>query len=510
MRGTKKIRERGKNGMQGREDLRSWIDLLESKGELRRVKTEVDWDREIGAITRLVANKKGPALLFENIKDYKDARCTKLFTNGLGSRSRVAMAIGLPPDTSFKKLTEVIRERFTKPVSSKLVRTGPIKENIVSGEDVDLFEFPVPKWHHQDGGRYINTSCSVVTRDPESGELNVGTYRGMVADRRSIGVLLATTQHWGCHFSKYSAMKKPMPVAVVYGWHPTLLMTSTCPIQHLGYSEYELAGALRQGPMELVRCETSDLLVPADAEIVIEGSISPNREDFVMEGPFGEYPGYYGGSKSPKPCIKVDCITHRNNPIFRGSLEGTSPGKWCESPYYVVPCLSAALWNALASVGIPGIVDVWSPPVTCATHVRVRIRKIYRGQAQQVANAIWGMWSAGWFFKHVVVVDEDIDIRDDEAVEWAIAYRVNAGMDDILFFKRTFGSLLDPSVPLGERDVLKYGQGKWTRVLVDATKNWELGKQEQYGGELYPPLATEIEPDIEKFVKKRWKEYELD
>ena len=216
------------------------------------------------------------------------------------------------------------------------------------------------------------------------------------------------------------------------------------------------------------------------------------------------------GSKSPKPCIKVDCITHRNNPIFRGSLEGTSPGKWCESPYYVVPCLSAALWNALASVGVPGIVDVWSPPVTCATHVRVRIRKIYRGQAQQVANAIWGMWSAGWFFKHVVVVDEDIDIRDDEAVEWAIAYRVNAGMDDVLFFKRTFGSLLDPSVPLGERDVMKYGQGKWTRVLVDATKNWELGRQEQYGGELYPPLATEIEPDIEKFVKKRWKEYELD
>ena len=155
--------------MQGREDLRSWIELLESNGELRRVKTEVDWDREIGAITRLVANNKGPALLFENIKDYKNARCTKLFTNGLGSRSRVAMAIDLPPDTPFKELTQVIRERFIKPVFSRVVRTGPVKENMVRGEDVDLFEFPAPKWHHQDGGRYINTSCSVVTRDPESG-----------------------------------------------------------------------------------------------------------------------------------------------------------------------------------------------------------------------------------------------------------------------------------------------------------------------------------------------------
>ena len=142
------------------------------------------------------------------------------------------------------------------------------------------------------------TSASVVTMDPETRILNVGTYRGMISTKRTISVLLATTQGWGKHFSKYKNLGQEMPVAVVLGWEPSLFMVASTP---LVYPEYEMAGSLRGSPVELVKCETSDLWVPATAEIVIEGLVSPDPKSFEIEGPFSEYPGYYAGRRMPKP-----------------------------------------------------------------------------------------------------------------------------------------------------------------------------------------------------------------
>jgi 4-hydroxy-3-polyprenylbenzoate decarboxylase len=158
-------------------------------------------------------------------------------------------------------------------------------------------------------------------------------------------------------------------------------------------------------------------------------------------------------------------------------------------------------------MGVPGITGVWAKQVTDGTVLRVQIHKNYRGHAKQVANALWGSPVSNYAAKMVVVTDDDIDIFDDEAVEWALAYRVNADMGDISFFPGTFGSMLDPSVPLAQRDTVKYGQGKWCRVLIDATMNWELEKQEQYGGQRYPALSTTIDPEDEKLIERRWKEY---
>lgn len=491
-------------------DLREFVDRLSENGELVKVKAEVNWDREIGAITRKVLNNKGKALLFENIKGYKNTPCTKVLTNIIGSRKRICLALGLKEDTPFNEITRFMKDRISKRVDPVRVKKGPVKENIIKGKDVDLFKFPVPKWHHLDGGRYINTFAGIVTMDPDTKIMNIGMYRGMVGSKNGIPVLLAASQHWGLHFAKYKAMNKPMPVACVYGWDPALFIAASIPLQHPGCSEYEITGALRGAPVELIKCETSDLYVPARAEIVVEGFISPDRKTFEMEGPFGEYPGYYGGMASPKPKINVQCITHRNDPIFRGALEGTSPGKWAESGNYGSAGFSAVAWNFLDSVGVPNILDVWSPLVTDATNMRVKIKKIYRGHAKQVANALWGSSFANYGAKNIIVVDEDIDIHDDEAMEWAIAYRVNPDMNDVIFFPGTIGSMLDPSVPLPLRDVSKYGQGKWCRTLIDATKNWELEREEQYGGELYPPLATDIDPADEKLIAKRWKEYGID
>ncbi|HXG49787.1 MAG TPA: UbiD family decarboxylase, partial [candidate division Zixibacteria bacterium] len=459
------------------DDLRAWIADLDRRGELGRVRAEVDWDEEIGAITREISSRSGPGLLFENIKDHRQTACRRLFTNGTGTRERVCRILGVSEETSYRDLVGVFKERFSRPVEPRRVPGGPVKENIVRGDAVDLFQFPVPKWNPHDGGRYIMTSASVVTRDPESGVLNVGTYRGMIAGKRTIGVLLAATQGWGKHFAKYRARGLEMPVAVVIGWDQSLFIAASTPVNH---PEYEMAGSLRGAPVELVQCETNDLLVPATAEIVLEGAISPDPKTYEPEGPFSEYPGYYAGRKTPKHAIRVDCVTHRDDPIFHGCLTGASPGRTNEGTTWTPATFSAMAWQYLEQAGVPNVTGVWRgkwPEL-----LRVQIRKTHRGHAQQVAAALWGSHLGNYAGKHLIVVDHDIDIHDWEAIEWALCYRVNAAMGDITMFPGTSGSMLDPSVPLEERDSVKYGHGKWTRVLIDATINWELEPQEQYGG----------------------------
>jgi hypothetical protein len=284
-------------------DLREWIDDLEERNDLKRVKAEVDWDEEIGAITREISSQFGPALLFENIKGHKNTLCRRLFTNGTGTKERVCRILGVSEKSTYRELVAIFKERFSKPLKPVTVSSGPVKENIVKKDAVDLFQFPVPKWNPHDGGRYIMTSASIVSRDPDNGILNAGTYRGMIAQKITIGVLLAMTQGWGKHFSKYINRGQEMPVAVVIGWDQALFMTASTPVNH---PEYELAGSLRGAPVELVKCETSDLMVPASAEIVLEGFVSADPKTFEPEGPFSEYPGYYAGRKTPKHAIRVE------------------------------------------------------------------------------------------------------------------------------------------------------------------------------------------------------------
>ncbi len=489
-------------------DLRDWIAKVEAAGQLKRITAEVDWDLEISAIARRVATQEGPALLFENIKDYHDTACRKLLIGGMGSRERLAMALNLPRETSYRGIVELLKERFRQLVSPLIVASGPVKENIIKGDAVDLYQFPAPRYNKLDGGRYINTNCSVVTMDPDTKIMNVGLYRGMIGDNeKSIGVLLARSQHWGLNFTKYEQRGEEMPVAVAYGWDPTLLICSAMPIAHPGHSEYEVVGALRGEPVELVKCETSDLYVPASAEIVVEGRVSPDPRTFQAEGPFGEYTGFYGGVRQPRPVIHVECITHRDAPIFPGYGEGNSPGRYTEYRYWGAPCLSAIIWKSLEDVGVSSITGVWASRVACPTNIRISIDKIYRGQAKQVAAALWGLKAGQYSGKNLIIVDKDIDVFDDEAVDWALAWRTNAAMGDIQFFSGTVGSNLDPSIPLPQRDIMKYGEAKWTRVLIDATVNWDLEPEEQYGGKREPPLSTEISPETAELINRRWQEY---
>ena len=171
-------------------DLRTWMEKLEAEGELKRIGAEVDWDAEVAEIQRKALEERGPALLFDNIKGYKNTWCRKLFMGGLIKASYVALMLGLPKDTPRRDVLELLRKRFKEPVEPKPVNGGPVKENIIKGNDIDLFQLPVPRWHPLDGGRYINTWCGVVTRDPDDGKHNVGQYRGMIIAKDKISVFL--------------------------------------------------------------------------------------------------------------------------------------------------------------------------------------------------------------------------------------------------------------------------------------------------------------------------------
>jgi UbiD family decarboxylase len=492
-------------------DMRSWIKALDAAGELQRIDAEVDWNIELGTVARLAQGAAdGPALLFNNIRDYgANARCRQVMTGTLASYRRLSMLMGLPPDTHPRELVKLGRTVLTEGIAPKIVKTGPVKENVVKGDDVDLNEFPVPQWNRLDGGRYILTYGGVVSKDPDTGVMNVGVYRGMVAGKNLIPILMWRAQHIGHHVTAWQeAGHKEMPIAVAIGWEPSLDFVSGSPVPK-NMCEYDVIGAIRGAPVELVKCETVDLHVPATAEIVIEGYLGIDPDTYTMEGPFAEFTGYVAGDRSPKPTIRVTCITHRKDPILRGTIEGSMPGSYSENGVCSSVMRAAAAWNVLDRAGVPGVTDVWCPPVQAGINVLVQIKQSYRNQAKQVANALWGSSAAHVRYKHVTVVDDDIDIHDYAAVDWAIAFRVNAGEDDIVIMPSTFGAGLDPSTRRRDRNVMQFGTGKWNRVLIDATINLDYDPDPDLGGARFPPTVRPAPEDIAA-AKARWSEFGLD
>ncbi len=490
-------------------DLRQTIQRLENAGDLHRVRAEVDWNREIGALTRRVLEKKGPALMFESIKGYRSGRCTKLVTSLLAGDSRLRFILGLPAGASNRDIVRHVMKKNRETIAPVRVATGPVKENILTGNAIDLFEFPVPIWHYLEGGRYINTFASVVTRDPDTGVLNVGVYRGMIGSKCSIPVLLNMGgQHWGRHFMKYAERGEPMPVACVIGFDPIMDFIGGSPIGP-GICEYDVMGAYRHEPLKLVKCETSDLEVPASAEIVIEGTISADPSTFEMEGPFGEATGHISDLPARRPTIQVSCITHRNDPVFRGTLEGTLPGSMSENGTMGAIQRAATAWNILENAEIPGILDVVCNPITVGVNIVVQIKKMYQGQPKQIAAALWGHGAARYKYKNVMVVEEEIDPSSYEQLDWAYAFRVNAGEGGITVFPAIFGSVLDPSTPLKDRDLDQLGCALWNRVLIDATRNWTFERRAEWNNERFPPTVKPA-PEDEANVTARWSEYGFD
>lgn len=292
-------------------DLRNFIDKLRQAGLLHQIDRQVDWKYELGEITR----SELQPLLFKNIKDYPGHQ---VFANGLIDSGAIGLALGMEVDESRKEMVRQVRKRVATPVAPTHVESGPIFENSLEGKEVDLLKLPVPHWNRADAGRYIGTWHVNISRDPEDGSYNLGVYRMQLLGPRQATISTSSKSHLGVQFAKSEAMGKPLPVAVAIGVGEAVFIAAAAGYPS-GKDEYELAGALQQKSVELVKCSSIDVDVPADTEILIEGNVVPGVR--VVDGPYFDYAGK--PTANPEAYLfEATRMSFRNNPIFRGAIVG--------------------------------------------------------------------------------------------------------------------------------------------------------------------------------------------
>jgi len=460
--------------------IRDFIEQAEAQGVLQRIKAEVDWDLELSHIAKLNEEKKGPALLFENVKDYDSPVLTSVCT----TTERLSLIMSMPKDSTLVDLMRHWVEKGETKVPPELIDTGPCKENKMMADEVDLFKFPVPKFFPMDGGRFFGTAHFVVTKDPESGWVNLGTYRLQLLDKNHLGTQFIKGKHSDIMLKKYQAMGKPMPVAVVVGCDPLLFLMGAARLSAFE-SEYDLAGSIRGEPIEVVKCETNDLIVPATSEIVVEGEVDADK--FMEEGPFGEYTGYYSGvGTDPRNYIKVNCVTYRNNPVFMATTVGRAV---TDTHMTMALTYGSTLWQQLVAMKIPGIKAIYCPPEGSGRFLAIiSMKQMYPGHADQVLTAAISTEMGAYGLKTVIVVDDDIDPWDISRVMYALSFRFQPNRSQVI--KRGRSTPLDPSLPINAREITG-------RLLLDATIPYDWKEK---------PIPIELDPEVVKKVEARWSE----
>jgi 4-hydroxy-3-polyprenylbenzoate decarboxylase len=462
------------------QDVREFVKALEERDLLRRIRQEVDWELEIGAIAYQLFRTGGPAVIFERVKDGD----YPLLCGAIATLERYALSLGMPAD--IRQMQDGFQHAFEHPIDPVVVDRGPCQENVLGGSEIDLERFSAPRWHPRDGGRFIGTLGVVITRDPDTGKQNAGIYREMILDRDKHGLLVGRDA--SIVLQKYQARGEPMPVATAFGVDPATLTSASSPSAH-GEDEMALAGGLRGEPVPVVRCKTIDIHVPATAEVVFEGLLTPDQSQWLEEGPFGEYTGYYAGERRTRPTVQLTAITLRDNAMMQGTLEGPSPN---ESTMMQEVVRSMTLKDHLLNLGIPGIKDCWRGARGFIAIVSLD-RQYYAGHARQVIDAVL----ATQLYKWTIVVDGDVDVFDWEQVSWAVGTNVQPHRDIIITDNNRRGATLDPSIA-PELRPRPYTQS--SRIGIDATT--------QYKGYEW---STQVKPDEATLrqVVARWDEYGL-
>lgn len=398
-------------------DLREYIDRVKELGELKIIEG-ADWNLEIGVISELHAMaSNSPLLMFDKIKGYPPGY--RVISN-LGATSRqVALSMGLPLEARGIELVRAWRDRSKDAglIPPVYVASGPVMENIQNGKDVDLFKFPSPKWHELDGGRYIGTGDMTITRDPDTGWVNLGTYRVQVHDRNVATVYISPGKDGDLIRRKYWSRGKACPAAICLGQEPLVAGVSTVQIP-FGISEYDYAGGMRGAPVEVIKGEVTGLPIPASAEIVLEGEILPPGTDMRKEGPFGEWTGYYASSVRDEPAFIVKSVMHRNDPIILGS---PPMARHIDLDRNVRR--AAIVWEALDKA-VPNIKGTWMFLGGIPHFILViSLKQSYSGHAKQAAMVAAGTSTVSYNTKFIIVVDEDIDPSNTSEVLWALASR---------------------------------------------------------------------------------------
>lgn len=467
--------------------LSEWLDIVKDLGELKQVDA-ADPHLEIGGITDLNAKRHmPPALLFDHIKGYETGY--RLVTGSLLTPSRVALTLRLPVVYTNDELVELLRGKMFEWESNQkyypyeIVDTGPVKENVLQGKDIDLMRFPAPFWHERDGGRYIGTGCVVVTKDPETGQINVGTYRNMLRDKNSVMLHVVPGKHGRIHLDKYHKKGEDCPVAISLGHDPLLLILGGLEVPP-DICEYHLAGAIMGERLKVVEAPMTKLPVPATSELVIEGYC---RHDlFDNEGPHGEWTGYYAGGVSKDPVIEVTSVMFRNNPVILGAPPGKPPHDF---NYMKCVVRSASLFDSLVKAGIPDVKGVWLHECGGSRlFVVVAIKQRYIGHARQAGHVASQCQVGAYVGRYVVVVDEDINPSNLQDVIWAMCTRSDPATD-IDIIKRAWSSIVDPMVRKGAPP---YN----SRAIIDACRPYEWIDE-------FSPVV-ESSPEVLQPLKKKW------
>ncbi|MBI2954036.1 MAG: UbiD family decarboxylase [Chloroflexi bacterium] len=457
--------------------LGEWVSFLEDQGQLSRNQREMNLVDDFGYVSKMIAEKNGPAMLYENVWGYP-GWC--VFTEGLTTLQRQMWSLGLPVKDPVAHIANVLQNG--KPMKPEVVGDGPCKEVKMFGDDIDMTDLPIPYCGMYENPPYIGAGISII-KDLDSDWHNMAIRRFQLKGKRRICELVLMNQHEGLIFSKYVWAKKNIPIAIVIGADPLFYMLSQMPAAN-DVSEWDYWGAFTGEPLKVVKCETNDLFVPATAEIVIEGMIDWEEREF--EGPFSEFPGYYSGCYYT-PVVRVQAVTRRRNPMFYYLYMGREPSEG-HNMFHLM--CSANMLTQLKAL-VPAVKDVnvlstWS----FTTAVSVDKKALRTGLVEKVGMAMKAV-KGGMTVKNLLIFDDTIDIRNLNEIMWAFSVKFQPARD-IVIIPRSITTPLDPSSPS-----LGYGPGVSSVAIYDCT---EPGPpyDEPYRRQIALPPITDKAIDIVK------------
>ncbi len=461
-------------------DLRDFIQMLEARGELKRIKQEIDPNLEMTEISDRTLRAGGPALLFENPKGYDYPVLANLF----GTPERVAMGMGEETVEALREVGKLLsqlkepeppkgmKDAWEKlPVfkqvlnmGPKVVKKAPCQMHVIEGEDVDLNKLPIQTCWPGDAGPLV-TWPLVITRGPNKERQNLGIYRQQLIGKNKLIMRWLAHRGGALDFREWKKEHpgKPFPVAVALGADPATILGAVTPVPDT-LSEYAFAGLLRGGKTEVVNCIGSDLQVPASAEFILEGYIDP--DEMADEGPFGDHTGYYNEVDS-FPVFTVERITHRDRPIYHSTYTGRPP----DEPAILGVALNEVFVPILQKQ-FPEIVDFYLPPEGCSYRMAVvTMKKQYPGHAKRVMLGVWSFLRQFMYTKFVIVCDDDVNARDWNDVIWAITTRMDPQRDTVMI----------DNTPIDYLDFASPVSGLGSKMGMDATNKWEGETTREWG-----------------------------
>ncbi|MBS9386467.1 MAG: UbiD family decarboxylase [Dolichospermum sp. BR01] len=481
-------------------DLRGFIKILEERGQLKRISALVDPDMEIAEISNRMLQKGGPGLIFENVK----GASFPVAVNLMGTVERICWAMNMEKpeelETLGKKLSMLQQPKPPKKISQAIdfgkvlfdvikAKPGrdffpPCQQVVVAGNDLDLNKLPLIRPYPGDAGKIITLGL-VITKDCETGIPNVGVYRLQLQSNNTMTVHWLSVRGGARHLRKAAERGKKLEIAIALGVDPLIIMAAATPIP-VDLSEWLFAGLYGGSGVNLAKCKTVDLEVPADSEFVLEGTITPG--EVLPDGPFGDHMGYYGGVED-SPLVRFQCMTHRRDPIYLTTFSGLPPKEEA-----MMAIALNRIYTPILRQQVSEIVDFFLPMEALSYKAAIiSIDKAYPGQARRAALAFWSALPQFTYTKFVIVVDKDINVRDPRQVVWAISSKVDPTRDVFIL----------PNTPFDTLDFASEKLGLGGRMGIDATTKIPPETEHEWG----EPLKSDI--DIAAMVERRWQEYGL-